>query len=72
MQVKNVIDNLIRHVGIQQEAIKGLDSAISSYIEFKGDGEKWSTWLKQNQKEENAKSNETSPKGNKQPKGGKR
>ena len=42
--IQGMFDNLVENITTMENAIKSLDGALSSYIEFKGDAEKWQKW----------------------------
>ena len=49
--IQGMFDNLVENITTMENAIKSLDGALSSYIEFKGDAEKWQKWLDEKFKE---------------------
>ena len=44
-EVKTAIDNIIIHMSNMQREMTRLDSAVASYVEYKGDSKKWPKWL---------------------------
>tara|TARA_R100000808_G_C2154259_1_gene165134 strand:- start:5260 stop:5478 length:219 start_codon:yes stop_codon:yes gene_type:complete len=66
-EVKIAIDNIIIHMSNMQRELSRIDSAVASYVEFKGDEKEWPKWLEKKMKEiENERqSTESSVEGNK-------
>ena len=52
-QVKNAINNIVRELGSLFKITKGIDTTLLSYIDFKGDTDKFIKFLKKKQQEEN-------------------
>ena len=75
MEVKTVLTNVIVELNSIDTHLRKLDNAFESYLDYKGDKKDWFEWLektaKEKEKENESKSDGTSPKGDKQPKGGK-
>ena len=70
-EVKIAINNIIVELSRIHQTMKSLDSALASYVEFKGDEEKWRKWVDKKIKESNGKANEKSSENNKKSSGGK-
>ena len=47
MEVKNAINNMIGFMTEMDRNIKHIDSALSNYIDFKGDKKDWLKWLEE-------------------------
>ena len=58
-EVKTVIDNILIHMSSLEKGLRGLDSALSSYIEFRGDKDKWIEWIEKRTKELEREANES-------------
>ena len=50
-EVQTAIDGILKYMMEMQKSIGSLDSALGSYIEYKGDNEKWTKWLQEKLKE---------------------
>ena len=61
-EVKTVIDNILIHMSNLDKGLRGLDSALSSYIEFKKDRDKWMKWLDKKTKQLEKEANESNSK----------
>ena len=61
-EVKTVIDNILIHMSNLDKGLRGLDSALSSYIEFKKDRDKWMKWLDNKTKQLEKEANESNSK----------
>ena len=61
-EVKKVIDNILIHMSHLEKGLRGLDSALSSYIEFKKDRDKWMKWLDKKTKQLEKEANESNSK----------
>lgn len=53
-EVKIAIDNIIIHMSNMQRELSRMDSALASYVEFKGDEKQWPKWLEKKMEELNA------------------
>ena len=58
-EVKTVINNILIEMSYMQQNISGLDSALGSYISFKGDTDKWGKWLEKEKEKADAKSKQS-------------
>ena len=58
-EVKTVIDNVLIHMSNLDKGLRGLDNALSSYIEFNGDKDKWIKWIEKRTKELEREANES-------------
>ena len=74
MEVKTVLTNVIVEMNNIDSHLRKLDNAFESYLDFKGDKDTWFKWLENaaKEKENESKSNGTSPKNDKGSKGEKR
>ena len=52
-EVKIAIDNIIIHKSNMQREMTRLDSALASYVEYKGDNKEWPEWLEKRMEEFN-------------------
>ena len=50
-EIQTAIDGILKYMMEMQKSIGSLDSALGSYIEYKGDNEKWTEWLQEKIKE---------------------
>ena len=50
-EIQTAIDGILKYMMEMQKSIGSLDSALGSYIEYKGDNEKWTEWLQEKLKE---------------------
>jgi len=61
-EMKTAIDNLIVELGFLQRSVRGMDTVISAYIDWKEDTEEFRDWLKeQYEKEKNEPRNQNAP-----------
>jgi len=68
MEVKTAINNILMELSHISRTMRAIDSALGSYVEFKGDTNKWHKWVDKQLKEANGKSTKSSNKGNKKTK----
>ena len=61
-EVKTVIDNILIHMSNLEKGLRGIDSALSSYIEFKNDKDKWIKWIEERTKQLEKEANESGSK----------
>ena len=45
MEVKNVVSNLIAQMNMVSDNLRAIDVTLGSYIEYKKDTKKFTTWL---------------------------
>tara|TARA_B100000519_G_C14203306_1_gene419013 strand:+ start:889 stop:1146 length:258 start_codon:yes stop_codon:yes gene_type:complete len=50
--VEGMFESLSKNLEAMEGAIRSLDGALSSYIEFKGDGDKWKKWVEKELKKQ--------------------
>ena len=60
--VQGLMANLMVRITTMEKAIQSLDSALSSYIDYHGDGEKWKNWVMKEIEKQKAKENESGDK----------
>tara|TARA_R110002020_G_scaffold404431_1_gene614519 strand:- start:420 stop:653 length:234 start_codon:yes stop_codon:yes gene_type:complete len=53
MEMKTVINNILITLSQQNQNIQQLDAALSSYIDYKGDKDKWIKSVNKNKGDEN-------------------
>jgi|3_EtaG_2_1085321.scaffolds.fasta_scaffold378375_2 hypothetical protein len=68
MEVKTAINNILVEMSHMSQTMRAIDSALASYVEFKGDEDKWRKWVQKKMKEANGKSAKSSNKGNRKTK----
>ena len=69
-EVKTVIDNILIHMSSLEKGLRGLDSALSSYIEFKKDRDKWLKWIEERTEKLKKEANESRSKESRNSSGG--
>jgi hypothetical protein len=57
MEVKTAINNILVELSHMSRTMRAIDSALASYVEYKGDEEKWRKWVQKKMKEANGKTN---------------
>ena len=64
MEVKNAISNILVEMSHMSQTMRAIDSALASYVEFKGESKEWREWVnkKIKEREKNAKSAKKSSK----------
>ena len=68
MEVKTAINNILVEMSHMSRTMRALDSALASYVEFKGDEKKWRKFVEKKLKEKDGKPVKSSTKGNKKSK----
>ena len=61
-EMKNVVSNMLIHMSELENGMRNLDAALSSYIEFNGNRDKWMKWIEDKKKEQKEKQNESKSK----------
>jgi hypothetical protein len=46
-EVKDVINNMLIELSQMSKTMRAIDSALASYVEFKGDSVEWSKWVQE-------------------------
>ena len=66
MEVKTAISNILVEMSHMSRTMRALDSAIASYVEFKGDEKEWRAWVEKkiNKGKKDAKPTKSSDKRN--------
>ena len=58
-EMKNVVSNILIHMSELHNNLRSLDGAVSSYIEFNGNKDKWVKWVEKKQKQLEKEDNES-------------
>ena len=64
MDVKTAISNILVEMSHMSQTMRAIDSALASYVEFKGDEVEWRKWVEKKLKERDGESIKSSNKGN--------
>ena len=57
MEVKTAIKNILVELSHMSRTMRAIASALGSYVEYKGDEEKWRKWVQKKMEEANGKAN---------------
>ena len=47
MEMKTVVTNILNHMSYLENAVRSIDNAFASYMEFRGDQKEWLEWIKE-------------------------